>query len=765
MFYKYEHNEQNHEVTVCGIPFNVMKSENDVVKKIPQHSFFLDTQKEAVLSFDNKECNVLFFLGMATDSIYTSEWWGQQECAWDYTVRTFFGDRLARIRVIFDDNTEELISVIFGVNAWNYNLYYGAKPKENMNSYDAPYAEPFISDANAAAMKDKALCLMENTDADAEKCTKWVFGYRINNVKKIKEIRIIKEESKQTNVAISAVTGLLNGSAIDPSWRLADQDFFLSRAYYADMDRMARRLYQFKDELPQHDPKVKIDNFDAPDITFEGAPMAEVYTNVYRVNIMDMAHGKVDDDGRSHTSTPLATNFGCYLGFGTFKEGGDAYGGHVWTRDIGRTLMELTNVGYGKRTTVAADYLHKLLYYPNIRFKLPHWKRVANIVAQNENDLFNEGKENDGHAAVMLSMYTLYRKGVVGKDWLFDHEKELKDAADYYLWQRDNPAESNFSDILYSESETSTQNTGGYDLFSNIISSYAMLAYSRLFNEMGRYEYAKELEEFSSTLRNNTKNHFLMKHPRYGDVFTDTTDDCWTYEYKRMVDLLIYSDMFGYDMQKQDPELFEFMSNTFEAQKEIFYAPESGRQMGYGQGYLTQQTIMLDRYEEMTDCIEAAAMFCYHHTDHNYIVPEGVIVHGSKKYWYRNSDQGNAVQQAEIVKCARLILGVDDIMPTNGIKLVPRLPLTWNSVSAVDFPVAGKNGEKSAITFKYQKGACTGKITATCGNEAYTADWKTDADIEYIRMGPFASADIKVNNGDILEIRKVNNNYFAYVRV
>lgn len=28
----------------------------------------------------------------------------------------------------------------------------------------------------------------------------------------------------------------------------------------------------------------------------------------------------------------------------------------------------------------------------------------------------------------------------------------------------------------------------------------------------------------------------------------------------------------------------------------------------------------------------------YHHTDHPYIVPESVILHGSKRCWFRNSD-------------------------------------------------------------------------------------------------------------------------------
>ena len=195
-----------------------------------------------------------------------------------------------------------------------------------------------------------------------------------------------------------------------------------------------------------------------------------------------------------------------------------------------------------------------------------------------------------------------------------------------------------------------------------------------------------------------------MDHPKYGYILTDTTDDCWTYEYKRMIDLLIYSDIVGYDMLLENPELHDLLSRTFDAQKDLFYHPESGRQMGYGQGYLTQCAIMLDRYDELTECIEAAAMFCYHHTDHNYIVPEGVIVHGSKRFWYRNADHGNAVQQAEIVKCSRLLLGIDDIVPERGLRLIPRLPITWQTMEVTRYPVTGADKKIKYISFSYKRG-------------------------------------------------------------
>lgn len=753
MFFQYKAQNNNEKLEVCGIPFSVYRDERGVVRKINNET----------LAFE-AECDVLFFLGMSTDSAYCCEWWAQDEALYDHSMRVFLGDRLMRIRVIFEDMTEELISVIFGVNTWNYNLYYKPHDRENIPSWASPYREPFASDENASRLKDASLMLMENTDVQAEHCTKWVFGYRLHPGKKIKEIMLVKEHAKKANIAISAITGVLSGTSVDETWKIVDQSFFLQRKYFRNLYNLAHRLYQYKEDLPKSDAKIYIENFDAPDIVFTGSPMAEVYTNVYRVNIMDMAYNKIDDDGRSHTSIPNGANFGCYIGFGTYNEGRDAKGGNPWSRDVGRTLMELTNSGYKNRVLPAVDYLHRHLYDESARFPIPHWKRVADLVITDDKDFFLDGNENDGHAAIMLFVYTLYRKGIVGKQWLIEHKKELKDAANYYVWQKDNPKLSNCDGIFYSHSETSTQLTGGYDLFSNIISAYALEGYSKLFYAIGEDEYAENLYNLACQTKINARCKFTMDHPKYGYILTDTTDDCWTYEYKRMIDLLIYSDIVGYDMLLENPELHDLLSRTFDAQKDLFYHPESGRQMGYGQGYLTQCAIMLDRYDELTECIEAAAMFCYHHTDHNYIVPEGVIVHGSKRFWYRNADHGNAVQQAEIVKCSRLLLGIDDIVPERGLRLIPRLPITWQTMEVTRYPVTGADKKISYINFSYKRGKHSGKVVASDGMDTYTADWEYDNEVDCIRMGPFFSQSIEVTGGSSVEVKKICDSFFAYVK-
>ncbi len=302
-------------------------------------------------------------------------------------------------------------------------------------------------------------------------------------------------------------------------------------------------------------------------------------------------------------------------------------------------------------------------------------------------------------------------------------------------------------------------------MFSNTISMLALIGYSKLFDVIGDTEYADKLRALSDVLRKGIDKRFLMYHPRYGYVYTDTNDDCWTYEYKRFAQLFMYSDLFGYDISYDNPKLFDVMTRTFKVQQEQYYSPDSGRQMGYGQGYLTLTVLSLDMYEELTECMECAAMFCYHHTDNKYIVPEGVIMHGSKKYWYRNSDLGNAVQQAEIVKCSRLIAGIDDIDRTRGIRLIPRLPDTWDAVYVKDYPVTLSDGQIKKFSYSFEKCNCMSEgIVALCEGKGYKAIIDKTVPVDFIRMGPFDSDNINVQ-GYEYEVRKIHDRYFAYVNL
>ena len=99
MFQVFKHPAINEELTVCGVPFGICRQDG-VVRKVEGNYLPVDGCYET-----------LYFLGMSTDSWQCSEWWAQTEVQYDASIRLFFGDRVGRIRLIFDDRTEELISV------------------------------------------------------------------------------------------------------------------------------------------------------------------------------------------------------------------------------------------------------------------------------------------------------------------------------------------------------------------------------------------------------------------------------------------------------------------------------------------------------------------------------------------------------------------------------------------------------------------------------------------------------------------------------
>jgi len=748
MFQKFLHPAINEELTVCGVPFGVCRQDG-IVRMVKGNHLLGEGYFET-----------LYFLGMSTDSWKGSDWWGQTEVLYDASTRLFFGDRVGHINVIFDDCTEERISVIFGVNAFNYNLFFRSNPREgNYRTYDAPYDDPFRSDSGARKLLEDALIMTENTADTAEKVTKWVFAYKPRSDKRVIKVEWFKEDGKRADFVIGAITGLPAGEIDATELPAVDQSFFLRKEWYKPVEALKRRVYQYLDEIPSSVELLEVDGFDAPDIRFYNEDGLDLYTNVYRRNIMDMAYQKISDDGMTHTSSAITANFGFYIGFGTYNINAH-YGDQIWTRDIGRMLIEVINLGYLDRAAKAVDKLHEMLYYPSVRFKIPHWKRIANRIAQDENDLFNEGNENDGHASIMMAIYALYRKGGVGRDWLAENRDHLKAAADYYLWQEAHPIESNFNGILYSHSEASTQKLGGYDLYSNTISAIALELYARLFDRLDENDYATELRRLSKRLRKACAEKFLMDHEKYGQVWTDTTDSCWTYEYKRFAELILSSDYRSLDMATVDEALFDRMNRTFAAEKEVYYSPYSGRQMGYGQGYLTGAALMLDLVEEYTDCVNASANLCYHHTDFPYVVPEGVILHGSGRYWYRNCDLGNAVQQAEIVKEARLMLGVDDFDPAK-LKLVPRLPATMIAMEAKELPVITSDGLKK-INYRYERSDVL-SLWATDGHTPYSMSLAGEVTVGEVRFGPFETEKI-TSNGNILRVEAINGHFYAYIQ-
>jgi hypothetical protein len=733
-----------------GIPFTVIQTEKGFAN-------LASTADPLLVKGHDETVQNIFFLGMVTEKTECSAWWGPTERWYAYNNRMFIGDQVGKIFIVYSDTTADVIPIIFGVNLWNYELLNQVKPGEKYLTFWGAYPEPFKSDLHAKALLDSSLVLMEN---DTVKGGKYILGVKTRH-KPVLKIIFSNDNVRTAGFYITAVTCQAASAVPQQDWITRDERFYAQKKYYPAMDKLARRLYQFRDELPATDPYLPPTGYDGPVVKFSGTPLAEIFTNVYAHNIYDMRTKKVDPNGGMHTSSGDLADFGLYIGMGTFRSNARCYYDHVWTRDAGRTMMEVIESGETKRAALAGDEAIRLLYDPSSKFSQPHWQRIGNASRLNNDGLWRSvgGKENDGHAAMMLFLYKLIEHRCVDEGWVKDNWKALCDAAEWYCWQMDHPKESGFDKVLSSESEASTQQYGTFDLFSNYNAYTGLRAFARLAAQYGDKAHEIRWTQYAGKLYSGIMDQFTTIHPRFGKIFVDVTNDCWTWEYKRFAPLFLENDLYSYDLASRDPELYKICYNTYLAQKEDFFSYASGRQMGYGQGYITETAILMDDPADMKGYVEQAAAFCYHHADYNYIVPEGVIMHPSEKYWFRNSDLGNGVQQAEIVKAGRLLIGLDDLDPEKGLTVIPRLPDTWNRIEVQDYPVVAtdQQGNYLRTKVKYQ-------LDRIENGYRIQIETKDAIKMGQVRFGPFNTNRIQSDNKKLTgRIVELNGLYYLYI--
>ena len=108
--------------------------------------------------------------------------------------------------------------------------------------------------------------------------------------------------------------------------------------------------------------------------------------------------------------------------------------------------------------------------------------------------------------------------------------------------------------------------------------------------------------------------------------------------------------------------------------------------MGYGQGLVTQSALLLDRMHDATKMLDWAAKEIYDPRFDSFILRRKACeIDPTGRYWYRIGDFGNGVQEAEIVKMLRLVIGVDDTQPDR-LQFYPTLPYDWNEMAVSKYP-------------------------------------------------------------------------------
>lgn len=289
--------------------------------------------------------------------------------------------------------------------------------------------------------------------------------------------------------------------------------------------------------------------------------------------------------------------------------------------------------------------------------------------------------ENDGHGMMMLSMYNTWRNSGSNIDWIHKHYEYIREAADWIVWNFENPDISFMKDdVLYSESEGA--NWKGYSLYCNIPCYFGLRAYADMAKVAGYDEDAEEWYSYAERLKRGILRKFVTK-----EGIWDTSNDGYPRD-PVLVSMMYY---YGYDANDMDKDFLEISRKTYvrdisEVLKCGGYFAAYGT--GYDHGVITQNALLTDNMKDASRLLENLSLVCHSPNHPNpFAVPECYAVDTEKNMVRRQGDLGNLIQMSEALCAYNLVIGVSPFDVESGvIKILPRLPEGWN-IEVKDFPI------------------------------------------------------------------------------
>ncbi len=689
----------------------------------------------------------IFLLGM-NESTDTHLWDDPR----DYSVRFFVGDELGQIQLEYADGSTEIFPLILGESIWwglpfdRYPEPFPSSPRlrKALASALRLYPPAPVKDGNyVAVIEPKPVPLRSITIIGTPEKRGWpgIAGITVEPV-----------ENNGIAGAISLPSGTIP-PAFDafatqkPLRRLGEDETERQR----QLNNLARALYSNDGDYPGHVASEMPAGYSGPRVSFKGGVTADVLANVFHYNVQDMLD-KVDADGTYHTSTKGAVSWNG-TGFGTFGTNVGMYYSTSWTRDMGRALQELTILGYTNDAVHCADYCLRMaqLWEKNPALKVhgeylpPHWGRVANRPDK------NIAYENDGHGMITLFLYKLWQRLPDNQDWLRSRWPDVKAAGDWILWQFDHPEISGATNgILHTTGESAHGN--GYSVYADDICLDALQALAQMADSIGETNSAARWRDRAGKMRQAMAENYIINDPKYGPVWTLDHAGWPTQptvlgplifvaDYKgfapedddralRPVNEAAYQRLIetyhpvGYDGQATETDTFEY--------PQVIYRPFGfyGQAMGYGQGFVTESALLLDRMRDATRMLDWIAKQTYDPRFGSFIVPEGAQIDPTGRFWFRGGDLGNGVQEAEIIKTLRLVIGVDDTQPDR-LQFFPRMPYGWKEVAVEKYPVLFNHaGTFETALLRYKLTRSGERMKLEIASDKETGPVK-------VRLGPF----------------------------
>ena len=505
-----------------------------------------------------------------------------------------------------------------------------------------------------------------------------------------------------------------------------------------------------------------------PRIRFSGDPFAQMASAIFAETLQDMLN-KIEygaDEkypaGFFHTSTE--------------PKGVPQYYNDMWARDCGRGVIELCRLGFADEAKMISRYF---LSHKNFN---DHWGREISRAAAP-----HAGYELDGNSLILSAICNTWR--VNGKDVKLGKEfcEGLKPVVQ---WIDTSMVSSPYWGLMPSVSELSG-NPGTPFLFAySIFGNYGIYTALEQIADMAQSCGESALSEQANSLR--MKMREALAHLVSDGKFSYAPEGCWfngidgrdgsafdlsawggtSWQIWHWTRQLPFIQDYDYkttqlkncdfpEVNQASYELLRLWMDKGEYFRKYGFVSNTGwtgmggrhdeTMGGYGQGFFTQAALMADDINVYGKCLEGIARLGYdgnvitqmsyeknpflmnecfnfdnyeHGLDHTF----GVHSDGRREIMDNPGDEGNLVQEAEIIKVFGMVAGV--ACQGNKLILMPRLPWLWDEMECRNFPVTDENGKIHRINFTIKHERWLRKCTVEISGAK-------DFNSMDIRMGPF----------------------------
>jgi hypothetical protein len=534
-----------------------------------------------------------------------------------------------------------------------------------------------------------------------------------------------------------------------------------------------------------------------PTFEFDGCDTARMMNRVFAENVADLlrkydAGSEYFDRGFLHTST--------------MPHEGTCYYEYVWSRDAGRGIIETARMG---RIQEAKDAVRFLMNNKNMG---DHWGRIVAQDKRLRNDVAGNSCafETDGNALVLLAFYNTWKND--GKCTDFAHEI-LESSRSVVAWMENLMDACPYGDLIPSKSELSGNPTRNAENVYGIYPNYHAYLAIRAMLEIALFirdeelagHYAKIADRLKKSMIDQLVAENIPANP--GRKITSVEEGCWingiraadgmpfehavwgltsfpVWHWTRQIpfignaDLGIFSlpdDEFKAIHEKSYRFILKHMNSGYYFRRYGFVSntgwtrtagSHDETMCGYGQGFMTQASLMMDDVNTYTKCIDGMMRLAYDgnvtenlsfemnpwllHECFDYENYEKGYDHtygckGNGVNVYENpGDELTLVQQAEPIKAMLMMAGVCTDH-TGKLCLMPRMPWNFDVFNVSDMPYAGKN-KTEYLSMKLCHERHRRKMTVLLESTEELED-------AVFRAGPFAMTAQPVDTGLTVEVR------------